>query len=220
MTDPHISASGTSPQSGGPPAMPAPPPGPGVLQIEFAPTLADAAAFFRYDLKLSPRARRRAGVPPWVWLILLGIALTVVVLTRLMVPYLHSFDLFDGVFLVCMGVLLFWFLFSYLFGHRLTVRRSLKAAREKPRFFEKKTMTISPEGLGLNSPSGASITRWHAVVWVIEYGEHAFIYLTEREALVVPKRAFADARQFDEFVDTARRYHAEARRFVRTEGHA
>jgi hypothetical protein len=186
------------------------------MQVEYAPTLDDARAFFRYDLKLSPRARRQANIPSWVWLLLVGMALTVGVLTRLMVPHMHSFDLFDGL----MVVALVWLLIHVVFSHRLAVRRSLKAVREKPRFFEKKTMTISPEGLSLSGPSGASITRWHAVVWVVEHGEHAFFYLTEREALILPKRAFADARQFEEFVDTARHYHAEARRFVRTEGQA
>jgi hypothetical protein len=216
MTDPRISATGPSPQRGGPPDDVAAPPSPGAMQAEYTLTLDDARDFFRYDLKLSPRARRRAGIPPWFWLVMVGLMLTVVVLTRLMVRRLRSFDLFDGVMLVGMA----WFLFIYLAGPRLTVRRSLRAVRGKPRFFQKKTMTISPEGLGLSDQSGASITHWHAVVWIVEHGAHAFIYLTEREAVILPKRAFADAQQAAEFVDTARHYHAQARRFVRREGEA
>jgi hypothetical protein len=216
MSDPRISAPGPPPQRGEPPDDATPPPGQAAMQAEYTLTLDDARAFFHYDLKLSPRARRRAGIPAWVWLIVLGMLLSVWLLLRLMRPLTYSVDVFDGMILVS----LVWFLFSYLSGPRLTVRRSLKATRQKPRFFEKKTMTISPEGLGLSGPSGASITRWHAVVWIVEYGAHAFFYMTEREALILPKRAFADARQFAEFVDTARHYHAEARRFVRPEGPA
>ena len=218
MTDPRISASGPAPQRGGPPDAPAPPPGPGVMQAEYTLTQDDAVAFFRYDLKLSPRARRKAGIPPWVWLIVMGVLLSVALLLRFLapVPLPHFVDLLFAVLVVP----LVWFLIIGLWGHHLTVRRSLKAVRGKPRFFEKKTMTISPEGLGLSGPSGASITRWHAVVWVVEHGAHAFFYLTEREAVILPKRAFADTRQFEEFVDTARHYHAEARRFVRAEGEA
>jgi hypothetical protein len=219
MTDPRISASGPAPGHGGPPDIPASPPGPGVVQVEYAPTLDDALAFFRYDLKLSPRARRQAGIPSWVWPILVGVVVSVGVLIRLMLPRLHSvyfFDLFDAL----MVVAVVWFVIHHTLGSRLTVRRSLKTVRHNPRFFQKKTMTISPEGLSVREQSGESTTHWHAVVWVIEHGEYAFFYLTERAAVILPKRAFADGRQFEEFVDTARHYHAEARRFVRPEGQA
>jgi hypothetical protein len=213
MTDPRISASGPSPQPGGPPDA-APPPGPGVLQVEFAPTLDDALAFFQYDLKLSPRARRQAGIPAWVMLVFVVMALTVGLLTRLMVPHMRSFDLFDGLMLA----VVVWLLFRVFFSHRLAVARSLRAVRRNPRFFLPSTVTVSPEGLSVSDSSGASITRWHAVVWVVAHGEHAFLYKTERLATIVPQWAFADRRQFEEFVDAARHYHAEARRFVRSEG--
>jgi hypothetical protein len=219
MTDPRISAASPAPVTSVPPAAAPPPPDEGARQVEYTLTLEDAAAFFRYDQKLSPRARRKAGIPPWVGLISVGVVVSVGVLIRVMLRLPSTVPGLDWVDWA-LGVLLVWYLFIYFFKDRLTVRKSLRAVRRKPRVFEPKTMTVAPEGLGLSSASGESCTRWHAVVWVIEHGEHAFFYLTETEALIVPKRAFADGRQFEDFVDTARRYHEAARRFVRPEGRA
>jgi YcxB-like protein len=218
MTDPRISAEPLAPAAAGSPAEA--PPGEDTRQVEYALTEDDAATFYRYDAKLSPRALRKAGIPPWVWAIFLGVVVTVAVLIRLMVPHIPEPSFFDWVVIALAVYFIVKNLMLTLFGTRLTVRNSLKAARRNPRIFEPKTMTVAPEGLKLSSASGDSCTRWHALVWIIEHGEHVFFYLTETQALTVPKRAFADGRQFEDFVNTARRYHAAARRFVRAEGRA
>jgi len=220
MTDPRISASDSSFQRGEPPATPAPPTGPGVLQVAYALTLEDADAFFRYDVKHNPRAglwaRSLASIPPWGWLVLVSLALTAGVLIRLMLPRMPSFDLFDGL----MVAVLAWLLFRVLFGDRLRVRRALRAVQRNPRFFQPYTVTVSPEGLNWTGPSGGSTTPWHALFAIVTHGEHAFFYETDRKTTILPQRAFADRRQFEKFVDTARSYHAEACRFVRPEGPA
>ncbi len=217
MTDPRITAENPSPAANGPPAAP---PDEGTRQVQYALTEEDAAAFFRYDAKLSPRALRKAGVPPWVWAVFLIVLLTVGVLIRLMLPQPLEVSFFDWVVLALIVYYIVRNLTLTFFGVRLTVRNSLRAARRNPRVFEPKTMTVAQEGLKVSGPSGDSCTRWHALTWIIEHGEHAFFYLTDKQALIVPRRAFADGRQFEDFVDTARRYHAEARRLVRPEGRA
>jgi hypothetical protein len=221
MTDPRIRAANPSPVASGPPPPAAPPPpSEGARQVEYKLTLEDAAAFYRYDTKLSPRVQRKARIPPWVGLIFVGLTVSVGAVVHVMLsgPFPSGiwfpFGIFEGVILV----LLVWYLFIYFFGDRLSLRLFLRGMRRNPRVFEKKTMKVSPEGLHLSSSSGESITRWHAVAWVIEHGAHAFFYLTEKQALIVPRRAFADERQFEDFVDTARGYHEAARRLVRPEG--
>jgi hypothetical protein len=212
MSDPRISASDHSFQRGEPPATPAAPPEQRVLRADYALTLEDAVAFYRYDVKI----KLQAGVPPWVLLIFGGVALIVGVLTRLMLQVERSFDLFDG--LLAAGLV--WILYRVFISHRLAMRRALRAVRRNPRFFQPNAVTISPEGLSWTDPSGWVTAPWHAVVSIVTHGEHAFFYKTDRKTTILPQRAFADARQFDEFVDTARRYHAAARRFTRTEGEA
>jgi hypothetical protein len=60
---------------------------------------------------------------------------------------------------------------------------------------------------------------WHGIVRIVEHEARAFFYASEDGAYILPRRAFADVREFDEFVvAAARRYHDEARQPVRPEG--
>jgi hypothetical protein len=176
----------------------------------------DAVAFFRYDTTLSPRVQRNPGIPTWFWLILVGMIVLVGVAVKLMLRQSFSFGILEGLLLFSMA----WCLFFFFFGKRLVVYFSLRKARRDRYLFGKKTMTVSADGLSVQGDSGTTTRHWHAVRWITEHGEHAFFYFTEKAAVILPKRAFADARQSEEFLATARRYHAEAHRFTRPEGPA
>jgi hypothetical protein len=82
---------------------------------------------------------------------------------------------------------------------------------------ERRILEVSAEGLNVIGSWGTRLRRWHTVSRVVEHGDHAFFYLSRTEAVILPRRAFADDRELEELVDTARRYHEEARRFVRPE---
>jgi hypothetical protein len=86
--------------------------------------------------------------------------------------------------------------------------------------FEPTVMVLSAEHLTSTGLSSSVSIAWHAVREIVEHGEYIFFFTAETEALILPKRAFADHRLAQAFLDTARRYHAEGRRFVRTEGPA
>jgi hypothetical protein len=186
-----------------------------VLKVEYTLTLEDAIAFLQYH---SRHARQGKGQPRhlgWLWLVLLGLVSFLIVTVTLAgeAPALT---------LRAWGpVLLFVvYAFFYRFGNKLLERQRVRGLRRNPRFFDKRTLALSPEALTASDQSAANTVRWHAVERIIEQPDHAFFYISQVEAFILPKRAFADERQFEEFVDTARRYHAEARRFVRTEGQA
>lgn len=183
------------------------------MKVEYTLTPEDTLAYFRYHAKQAPARRRRRGPPGWLWLILLLLLTVLLVLTKLARPEPFSLSILDW---ALAAAFLLW-LVLYFFGHRMAVNLAMRRARGNPRLFQRRTLEITEDALQLSDQSGANSTRWHAIPWIIENGEYAYFYLTDQLAIILPKRAFADTRQFEEFVDTARRYQEEARRFVREE---
>jgi hypothetical protein len=45
----------------------------------------------------------------------------------------------------------------------------------------------------------ASLTTWEGIDRIVVTGTHAFFYLNWIAALILPRRAFADDREFEEF---------------------
>jgi hypothetical protein len=196
------------------PRQPEPPAGPRpqtALKVEYRLTLEDAAAFLHHHAKSPPRGR--GGIPHWFWLIVLCLFIFVWLVVKLVVPLPFSMSVADWV-LVSLVPLYLLFHFG---GKWMAVRLMLRKARRNPRLFDLRTLEITPEGLTMSDSSGSNHIRWHVLPWVVATADYAYFYLTDTKGVVLPRRAFTDDRQFEEFVATARRYHAEARRFVRTE---
>jgi hypothetical protein len=183
-------------------------------KVEYRLTLKDAAAFLHHHAKSPPRGPR--GIPHWFWLIVLGLFLTVWLAVKLALQRPLRMSVPDWILVAAVP----WFLVFHFGGRQMAVWLMLRKARRNPRLFGLRSLEITPEGLTMSDSSGSNHTRWYVLPWVVATADYAFFYLTDTKGVVLPRRAFADARQFAEFVDTARRYHAEARRFVRAEGQA
>jgi hypothetical protein len=181
-------------------------------KVEYRLTLEDAAAFLHHHAKSPPRGR--GGIPHWFWLIVLCLFLFVWLVVKLVVPLPFSMSVGDWV-LVALAPLYLLFHFG---GKWMAVQLMLRKARRNPRLFDLRALEIMPEGLTMSDSSGSNSIHWHALPWIVVSDAYAFFYLTDTKGVVLPRRAFASEEQFEEFVATARRYHAEARRFVRTEG--
>ena len=207
----EITGAAPRPGTPEPPAEPRPA---GALKVEYRLTLEDAAAFLHHHAKSPPRGR--GGIPHWFWLLVLCLFLFVWLVVKLVVPLPFTMSLGDWVLVALVPL----YLLFHFGGKWMAVWLMLRKARRNPRLFDLRALEITPEGLTMSDSSGSSTIRWHALPWVVDNNAYAFFYLTDKKGVVLPRRAFADGRQFEEFVDTARRYHAEARRFVRTEGQA
>jgi hypothetical protein len=184
--------------------------------VEYTLTVEDVAAFLRHHTKHPPRGTGRVGLPEWPSLLLMGVALVVLLLRQLLRPGPFLLSVVDW----ALVVFVLGYFVLYFFGKPLRRYLRLRALRHNPRYPERRTLAITAEALMASNPSSATTVLWHALPRIEADAEHAFFYLAPSKAIILPRRAFADDRQFAEFVDTARRYHAEVRRFVRTEGQA
>jgi hypothetical protein len=72
-------------------------------------------------------------------------------------------------------------------------------------------VTLGPEGVAVSSRSCRSSHSWEVIWDVGETADHVFLCTTTKEAVPVPRRAFRDQQQFDEFAALARRYQRGAR---------
>ena len=68
-------------------------------------------------------------------------------------------------------------------------------------------MGISSEGLHETSPDSQALIRWSGIEHIGVTTDHAFFFVTQKEAHVLPRRAFPDAESFEHFVDLAVTYH-------------
>jgi hypothetical protein len=187
-----------------------------MLQVEYTLTVEDVASFLRYHAKHPPRTGGRARLPEWPFLLLLGAALALLLWRQLQRPGPPLLSVVDWALLVFVP----GYFLLYFFGKPLRRYLRLRALRRNPRYPQRRTLAISAEALTAGNPWSATTVYWYAIPRIAADAGHAFFYISPTNAIILPGRAFADAEQFAEFMDTARRYHAEARRFVRTEGHA
>jgi len=174
----------------------------------------DIAAFLRYDRK-HPTGKQQLGCTP-VALVCFFAMVVIVVVTGAIRGDQSWSEALPGI-LWCALFLLFGFGIFWLWS-LLEGATTLWAHCRNPELRERVVFRLDREGITVTSGSGATTTFWHALERVVEDREHAFLYVAKTDVHILPKRIFADEHAFEEFVETARRYHQEARRFVRTEG--
>ena len=69
----------------------------------------------------------------------------------------------------------------------------------------KHQITLEPEAITSYGDLGVLVRRWDAVEEIVVTDEHAFFYVLEAGAIILPKRAFGDPDAFGEFVESAHR---------------
>jgi hypothetical protein len=74
------------------------------------------------------------------------------------------------------------------------------------------SLEVRPEGLALTTGTTASLTTWEGIDRIVVSDTHAFFYLNNVAVHILPRRVFADERDFEEFVESARSYQEAAKR--------
>lgn len=180
------------------------------MTVEFEITKDDLVAFNLYHHRHSPTARRHYLrswlVPAVVWLLVCtgfwyladrerGTPLR---------TFLDLLPLFSGV-----PVYLIFFPWAYRRKLRKLVDGMVSEGQNRG-LFNRRRVTISPEGVTDISEHGQTSTAWRGVERVATADGHAYIYTSALAAIIVPRGAFAGSSEFEGFVRTAQGHHEKA----------
>jgi YcxB-like protein len=83
------------------------------------------------------------------------------------------------------------------------------STRNKPMFCEKK-ITLGDEAIFTESPYGRSEIQWQAVQKLARTRRYIFMYMNQDSALVIPRRAFENSTQWNNFYEICRQKTARA----------
>jgi hypothetical protein len=113
--------------------------------------------------------------------------------------------------LLCAGVLLLAFIRG-LYGKRLEARLFSWLFRKSvsPAFFEKHRFGITPEGMTEDTANISLTVRWTGITKIVRAPEHVFFITSPRHGVPIPLRAFPNEQAFENFIEMAAQYRAEA----------
>jgi hypothetical protein len=169
------------------------------VKVEYTLTPEDYAAHMREP------AQNPAGTPRWLRYVGIG--------GCFLVAFLQGAALVArGVsWLVVAGVALFVAVLFFMFMRfiqPLVYKALIASAFRRARFpATSLSLEVRPEGLAVATETTASLTTWEGIDRIVVTDSHAFFYLNWTAAHILPRRAFADEREFEEFVDSARSYY-------------
>jgi hypothetical protein len=173
------------------------------MEVEFDLTAEDFIAFNLYHQERLPWGRRH---PQWPWWVILGVFGVVLGFTTVVAGTDNERGL-----LATVGVLggtAVWAGYSlFMWRERIAnqVRRELRRSESglQEGWFRLK---IKPEGITVTDEDGRTTLRWQRVERIAVTDDYAFFYVGEKTASILPRRAFATAEEFKNFVETARQY--------------
>jgi hypothetical protein len=180
------------------------------MEVEFSLTVEDLQAFQRYyteSVHRSGKAGRSQAQMIWAVFILLIVGL-------ILISGRKDMRMFDVITFILLGAVLGVTMALYI-GQRagkLMVASQQQAVRDERnrRAFGSRRYRIAPDGITTEGEFYRIFDRWPGILEIAATVDHAFFYITDNSAYIVPRRAFRDALHFEEFVNLARRYHEEA----------
>lgn len=181
------------------------------MTIECDITPDDLLAFNLYHLSHSPVVRRQYMrtwfFPAFVWLMICTAIWYLADRERgePLQTFLALLPLFGGVPL---------YLIMFPLMQRRRLRKTITAMFEEGSnraLMSHHTIEISSDAISDSTGLSKTKMAWQGVDRIVRHDDYAFVYLNALEAVIIPRRAFADAARFDEFVMAADRYHQNAR---------
>lgn len=166
--------------------------------IEYERTLDDIIDFNLYLIRSSPLLQRQAMVGRIITSII------VVILSMGLIYIIDRDKQFDTIaFIIPLVAGVFFFLiFPWLnnYGIRSRTTKLLKEGSNKA-MIGRQRITLQDDSLYCEAPSGESKVKWDAVERVVVNNNHVLLYLGSMNALVIPKRAFANEIDMNFFVE-------------------
>jgi len=173
--------------------------------IEYEISIDDIMDFNSYHYSNSPSLRRTILINRWVFPLLLGLCLIVVIESL----DLHGLAL--GLpWLIWLIFTIFWVVFlgpRYMLGQMKKQIVKMYAEGKRGSYLRKHRLSITPEAVLDSTDYGDSKTYWKSVEKILSADRHLFIYTSATAAHIIPKRAFPDESKYREFIEISKRYH-------------
>lgn len=176
-------------------------------QAEFDQTIEDIRAFYVYALARAPAARRQKRVTQW------GSAILIVGL-GLLACYLVGYGFpppalgFVYIGLAALGAV--YLTPGMIYKQQMKQVLGLYEREDYRQLLGPTKVELCAEGIGITSPIGTANIEWSGISEIAATADYVFLQRDSLSALVIPRRAFADAAAFDRFVEAARLYHRNA----------
>lgn len=106
-------------------------------------------------------------------------------------------------------IYLIYFPWAYRRKIRSLVARMIDEGQNRA-LFGHHEVTISEDGIAGSSEFSQATMAWRAVERVTHNADYIYIYTNAMAALIVPHRAFASTKEFDDFARIATEYHRNA----------
>jgi hypothetical protein len=184
--------------------------GEGRMEVEYTLLVEDMVAFSRQDARRCPAWARFGALLLWV----VGVSLGVIIAIDLLCPpfrkalrlwlgtyYYTSVGFFFGVTVV--GVVRVAVLELRFAADAKTIERDQRRAGTQ-------RLTVGPEGLTESSRGSRLEFLWETIPEIVANDRYAFLYFANRQAVVVPRRAFQEQDEFTKFVALVKGYQQAA----------
>lgn len=105
------------------------------------------------------------------------------------------------------------YLIYFPWAYRRKLRKLIKGMVSEGRnrgVFCRHRVTVSPEGITDSGEFSQTAIAWPAIERVAWNNDYAFVYTSAVAAIIIPRRAFTTAAEFEEFVGVAYDYHENA----------
>jgi hypothetical protein len=182
-------------------------------EIAYGLDVHDAVAFWQYHLDHPPVAPALRPALRWTWLgllLLFGLIALAANVKRLVDERLPGGGSAVGT-IAGAGTFLGLLALALLgFAYRRRIRGLIWRWRLRGQVHQLSRPTrlsVTPQELSRSFEGATTTTPWTQVSKVAATESHAFVYLTPEEAVIIPRRAFDDARAFERFVERIRNYH-------------
>lgn len=177
------------------------------MEVEFDLTAEDYQAFARYQRKLGRVPKKHLSIGVVGFLGIMAITFWGVLFTLVLLGVFRG----EGAHALQVGLVFGWLgaSLAQIWWQRWYLRGLWKVACQDHRSVweaQDVRVILSPDQLCTATRVSTNTYRWPVVWRIVVTRDHAFLYLTRETAILIPRRAFREAPQFEEFIALARQY--------------
>lgn len=183
------------------------------MEIEYELTIDDHIAFNLYHARHSPTMRRNYLLNYFSPVIIILILALYIFIDIKLNSNAYSLIWIPLVLMTIVLLWLYWFPRYYVKALKTHVKKINSEGKNKNKAtFGKVKLTFEPTEIKIVGENSEVKANWKAIEKITSTEQHVFMFTSPNSALFIPKRAFPDEAKCREFIETAKKFHADATR--------